>query len=286
MAAAGLLWSTLGVGVRFMDEIGTWAILFYRGIAQTLVLVALVAIRHRGAFFRTITGIGLNGIAAGAALTFSSVCFVYALSLTTVAEATLILGAAPVLAGGLGWLVLREPITGTNWWTMGIAAAGLAVMTYTGTVSGSLPGTLLAFCGALGFAAFTVFQRRGMQTDMLPAVIVAGVLTVIVTAPLIGGATIGGMNLLVAFYLGGVALAGGLSLYTAGSRRVRSAELVLIAVMIEVVFAPVWVWWAFGETIRLTTGAGGVFIMAAVLIQARERQGSPPSRRIRRGVRG
>ena len=281
VAAAGLLWSTMGVGVRYMDEVSVWAILFYRAIAQVLVLVALIAVRRRGSFARTVTGIGVNGLISGASLTFSSVTFVYALKLITVAEATLILGAAPVLAGLLGWLLLREPITRTNWWTMGMAAVGLAVMTYTGTVTGNLAGTLLAFGGALGFAAFTVFQRRGMRTDMLPAVLVGGILTLIFTGPLMGGVTIGGLDLLVAIYLGAVGLGGGLALYTAGSRHVRSTELVLIA-MTEVVFAPVWAWWAFGETIAVTTGVGGVLIMAAVLVQARARERLPLFRRSRR----
>ncbi len=50
--------------------------------------------------------------------------------------------------------------------------------------------------------------------------------------------------------------------------------------MTEVVFAPVWVWWVFGETITLATGMGGVLIMAAVLVQARAREipsESPPN---------
>ncbi|MCY4370898.1 MAG: DMT family transporter [bacterium] len=271
VAAAGLLWSTFGLGVRLMGDVGPWAILFYRAIPQIIVLVVLITVRHRGATLRTIAGIGLNGLVSGASLTFSSMCFVYALTLTTVAEATLILGAAPVLAGVLGWLILREPITRTNWWTMGLAAAGLGVMTYTGTVSGSLAGTILTFGAALGFAAFTVFQRRGMRTDMLSAVIVSGLLTLLVTGPLVGGVTISGMNILLAIYLGGVALAGGLALFTAGSRHVRSTELVLIA-MLEVVFAPVWVWWALGEGMAVATMVGGAIILTAVLIQAREGQ--------------
>ena len=80
-----------------------------------------------------------------------------------------------------------------------------------------------------------------------------------------------------ALYLGGVVLAGGLALFTAGSRHVRASELVLIS-MTEVVFAPVWVWWAFGETIAATTIIGGIMIMTAVLIQARAREAPPAIR--------
>ena len=274
VATAGLLWSTLGLGVRLMDEAGPWRILFYRAIAQVVVLGVLVAARNPGAFARTLAGIGFNGLLSAASLSFSSISFVYALTLTTVAEATLILGAAPVMAGALGWMLLREPITRTNWSTMGLAAAGLAVMTYTGAVAGNVAGIIFALGGALGFAAFSVFQRRGRHSDMLPAVLLSGVVTLVATGPLVGGATISAGDALLALYLGGVALAGGLALYTAGSRHVRAAELVLIA-MTEVVFAPLWVWWALGETMAATTIIGGIMIMTAVLIQARAREGLP-----------
>lgn len=284
VVTAALLWSTLGLGVRLMDEAGPWRILFYRAVAQVLVLGVLIAARNPGAFTRTLTGIGHNGLLSAAFLSFSSISFVYALTLTTVAEATMILGATPVMAGLLGWMLLREPITRTNWWTMGIAAAGLGVVAYTGTVSGNVVGIILAACGALGFAAFSVFQRRGRQSNMLPAVLLSGVVTMLVTGPLVGGATISGSDILVAFYLGGVALTGGLALYTAGSRHVRAGELVLIS-MTEVVFAPLWVWWAFGETMVATTIVGGIMIMAAVMIQARAPEAIPALLRHRRARR-
>ena len=280
MASAGLLWSTLGLGVRLMDEAGPWRILFYRAVAQVAVLAVLLAVRNPGAFARTLTGVGYNGLVSAAALSSSSISFVYALTLTTVAEATLILGAAPLMAGMLGWVLLREPITRTNWTTMGIGAAGFGVMTYTGAVAGNVGGILLALCAAFGFAAFSVFQRRGRDTNMLPAVLLSGVVTLVATGPLVRGATISAGDAVLAFYLGGVALAGGLALYTAGSRHVRAGELVLIA-MTEVVFAPLWVWWILGETMAATTIIGGIMIMTAVLIQARARE----ARRTLRGHR-
>ena len=93
VATAGLLWSTLGLGVRLMDEAGPWRILFYRAAFQVVVLGVLIAARNPRAFVRTLAGIGYNGLLSAASLSFSSISFVYALSLTTVAEATLILGA-------------------------------------------------------------------------------------------------------------------------------------------------------------------------------------------------
>ena len=274
VAGAGLMWSTLGLGVRLMDTAGPWRILFYRAIAQVVVLSALVAARNRGSFVRAFARIGSNGLVGAGSLAMSSTCMVYALTLTTVAEVTLIFVSAPVLAGLLGWLLLREPISRTTWVTMGVATIGLAVMTSAGRSTGSLTGTVLAFGSALGFATFTVFQRRGKKVDMLPSVVVSGILILLLTGSLIDAAPTSGRDLLITFYLGGVALAGGLALYTAGSRYVRSAELVLIS-MTEVVFAPIWVWWAFGETVAGITVIGGVIILVAVFIQARAHEAVP-----------
>ncbi len=267
MAAAGMLWSTLGLGIRSMETPEPWGILFYRAIAMVVTLGTLVAARNGGAIVRPLTSIGFNGLLSAASLAAASCCMVYALTLTTVAEATLIFGVAPVLAGSLGWLVLREPITGRNWATMGLAALGLVVITQPGTASGSLAGTLLAGGSALGFATFTVFQRRGSKADMLPPVVVAALITMMVSGPLTGPA-MSTRDILVALYLGGIVLAGGLALFTAGSKHLRPAELALI-VMTEVVFAPLWVWWLFAESMAATTVIGGVVILAAVLIQAR-----------------
>ena len=275
VAASGLLWSTLGLGVRLMDTAGPWRILFYRAIAQVVVLSALVAARNRGGFVRAFAGIGSDGLLGAVSLAFASCCAVYALTLATVAEVTLIFSSAPVLAGLLGWLLLREPISRTTWVSMGMATIGLAVMTSTGTTTGSLSGAVLAFGSALGFAAFTVFQRRGKKADMLPAVVVSGILVLMLTGSLIDGAPTSARDLLIAAYLGGVALAGGLALYTAGSRYLRAAELVLI-VMTEVVFAPLWVWWVFGEAVAKTTVIGGGIVLAAVVIQARSSRPAHP----------
>jgi len=296
VAAAGTLWSTLGLGVRIMDTATTWQILFYRAIAQVLVIGAWVAMRRGRGFVRSFADIGADGVIAGASISMSSIAFVYALRLTTVAEVVFLFSMAPVLAGLLGWVVLREPITRITWLAMALVLAGIAVMNGPAGSEGVSMGTFLAFLAALGFAVFTVLQRRRRHVDMLPAIAVSGLITAAATAWLIGGTVPAPRDLAVAFWLGGVALAGGLAVYTVGARYVRPAESVLIS-MTEIVLAPLWVWWIFDETASIATVVGGAVVLTGVLTQAlgresnsRRRRGQPgdtperatPRRRLRR----
>ena len=271
VAAAGTLWSTLGLGVRIMDTATTWQILFYRAIAQVLVIGAWVAMRRGRGFARSFMDIGADGIIAGASISMSSIAFVYALRLTTVAEVVFLFSMAPVLAGLLGWVVLREPITRITWLAMALVLAGIAVMNGPAGSAGVSAGTFLAFLAALGFAVFTVLQRRRRHVDMLPAIAVSGLITAAATAWLIGGTVPAPRDLAVAFWLGGISLAGGLALYTVGARYVRPAESVLIS-MTEIVLAPLWVWWIFDETASIATVAGGAVVLTGVLTQALGRE--------------
>ena len=278
LAAAGALWSTLGLGVRIMDSATTWQILFYRAIAQVVVIGAWVAMRRGRGFARSFADIGPDGVIAGASISMASIAFVYALSLTTVAEVVFIFSMAPVLAGLLGWALLKEPITRITWLAMVLVLAGIAVMSGPDGSAGISFGALLALVSALGFAVFTVLQRRRRHVDMLPAIAVSGLITAAATGWLIGGAAPSPQDLVVAFWLGGVALAGGLALYTVGARHVRPAESVLIS-MIEIVLAPLWVWWLFDETASVAILAGGAIVLAGVLTQALGRESNSRRRR-------
>ena len=278
VAAAGTLWSTLSLGVRIMDTATTWQILFYRAIAQVMVIGAWVAMRRGRGFARSFADIGADGVMAGASISMASIAFVYALSLTTVAEVVFIFSMAPVLAGLLGWALLREPITRITWLAMVIVLAGIAVMNVPDGSAGFSTGTLLALVAAFGFASFTVLQRRRRHVDMLPAIAVSGLITVAATGWLIGGTVLSPGDLAVAFWLGGISLAGGLALYTVGARYVRPAESVLIS-MTEIVLAPLWVWWLFNETASIATVVGGAIVLTGVLTQALGRESNSPRRR-------
>ena len=44
---AGVLWSTMGLGIRLIENAGVWQILFYRSISLTLLLYIVIRIRGK-----------------------------------------------------------------------------------------------------------------------------------------------------------------------------------------------------------------------------------------------
>jgi drug/metabolite transporter (DMT)-like permease len=66
-----------------------------------------------------------------------------------------------------------------------------------------------------------------------------------------------------AMTIGALHVALGMILYTLGSTVIPAAELTLLS-MLEVLFAPVWVWLFLGETATAGTFIGGAVLMGAV----------------------
>ena len=264
---AGLLWSTIPLGVRFMESATAAQIVFWRAAVQVPVLIAILLVRYRGRVVKPVRSIGWNGVWGAFALAIAYVSGMAALTLTTVGNAVFVLSTAPLMTALLARLLLKERLKRTTWIAMGLASLGVAVMTVAAVGSGQLAGNVAAAVSAFGYAVFTVSLRRGRTGDMLPTIALSGVLAAIMAAFIADGLTVSSGDLAIAAYLGAFGIGLGLVLYTAGSKTLSAAELPLVA-MIEVVLAPIWVWLFLGEAIDAATFLGGAIVLAAVLIQA------------------
>lgn len=267
VACAGLLWSTLGLGVRLMEEATAWQIVFYRGLFQALAVTGWVLLRHRGRVLDAFRSIGWAGVVAAIGLGTAYNGMILALSLTSVATVVFVLGATPLVTGVLAWWLLSERVRPATGVAMAIALSGIAVMTFGGSGAGHGLGVLAAGVAVLGNAVFAVALRYGRSVDMLPAVALAGMVAALLSAPWVSSLALTPRDLALCAYLGGFALAVGLALFTVGSRSLSAVELPLIA-MTESVLAPVWVWVVLGEEAAAATLFGGALVLGAVLLQA------------------
>jgi drug/metabolite transporter (DMT)-like permease len=267
VALAGLLWSGMGLFIRQIETADTWAVLFWRSAGMVPVLFVVIALRSGGRPFGRLRQAGFAGVIGGFALVAAFAGSIFAFQTTTVANAAFLFAASPIFAALLGLALLREPVRRATWAAIGVAALGMFVMVRDGLAAGALAGNLAALLSAFGFAAFTITLRRGRQEDMMPAVLCGG-LFAMTTAAAIAGAEGGTLaaplpDVLWALFMGAGVLAGGMVLYTLGSRVVPAAELTLLS-MIEVLLAPVWVWLLLGETARPATLLGGALLLAAI----------------------
>lgn len=264
---AGVLWSTIPLGVRFMESATAPQIVFWRATVQVPVLAAILLIRYRGRVVLPVRSIGWNGVWGAIALAISYVSGMAALTLTTVGNAVFVLSTAPLMTALLARLLLKERLKRTTWMAMALASIGVAVMTAAAMGSGQLAGNVAAAVSALGYAVFTVSLRRGRSGDMLPTIALSGLFAAILAALIADGLAVSSQEWAIAAYLGAFGIGLGLVLYTAGSKTLSAAELPLVA-MIESVLAPIWVWLFLGEAIDAATFLGGAIVMIAVLIQA------------------
>lgn len=264
---AGVCWSSMGLGIRFIEAANVWQILFYRSLALAPFLFLIIAARSGGKPFAVIRRIGLAGLVGGLALVFAFTGGIFAIQATTVANAMFLFAAAPFLAALLGSLVLRERVRGATWWAMICALAGIAIMVWQGISLGRISGNIAALISALGFAVFTITLRWRKLEDMMPTVFLAAVLAVIISASVcqLAGYSLllPARDILVAASLGVFQVGAGMVIYTIGSRAVPAAELALLS-MTEVVLGPVWVWLILGETAGLYTLLGGGVLLAAI----------------------
>ena len=149
---AGAFWSSMGLGIRMIEQANVWQILFYRSIALATFLLCIITIRSRFRPLRAIRSAGLAGAIGGVGLVFAFAGGIYAIQTTTVANAMFLFAAAPFLAAVAGWIILREQVRHATWVAMVFAIIGIAIMVINGFAAGKMTGNISALLSAAGFA--------------------------------------------------------------------------------------------------------------------------------------
>ena len=263
----GALLSLAGITLRHMESAGGWQILFFRSLTFFVVVAAYLAIRYRARVVDAFVRVGKPGIVVALSLGLGSACYVFALLLTTVANALFIISAAPFMTAILGWLWLRERVTPVTWAAMTFALAGIAIMVVNGVQSGRLLGNVVAFGPPVSFAIMLVALRSAGSRDMIPAICLAGLVGVGLGLAMADSLAITRHDLLLCLFLGVVQYTGGFVLLALGARYLPAAEVALLALS-EIVLAPIWVWIGVGEVPALATLVGGGIVLSAVVAQA------------------
>ena len=265
---AGVFWSTIGLGVRMIDEATVWQILLYRSISLSFFLAIVIYIRSRGNLFKVVKATGLPGCIAGLALVGAYSGGIYGIQSTSVANAMLLFASAPFMAAILGWIFLHEKVRKVTWIAILIAIAGIGIMVQDKTQGGAaLLGNLAALGSAFGFAVFTVALRWGRSGDMLPAAFLSGIFAVFITSIicLLSGLSfqISVNDTSISMGMGIFQVGTGLVLYTLGSKTLPAAELTLLS-LAEVLLGPLWVYLFLNEVATLNTLLGGLVLLLAI----------------------
>ncbi len=275
----GLLWSSAGVGVRYIDAATGWHIVFFRSAGLVLTILTVMAWRSKGDLITPLKRTNKLSVLAGLFMGASFFGNIFALLYTSVANVTFILSASPFIAALLGWLILGERVKKRTWAAIALTSVGVSIMVGNTLSGDGIIGMAFALMMAVCYAAFTVIMRRGKSGDILPAALIAGVFSMLVAAYAIDDFSVSWADFAICIALGFFQMGLAMVLFIAGSKHVPAAELTLLT-MLEVILSPIWVWLLFNEHPGYWTLIGGSIIMLGVFIQAVGAKRSKPKPKI------
>ena len=277
VALAAVIWSTAGVLQRQLS-VGVATQVAGRALFAAIAVAAYVAVVERGRVREACRSIGRAGLGFALSLAVASGAFIVALNHASVAQVLFIQSIAPVLAALLGRALLGEAVSRRTSAAMVVALLGVGVMVGS-PGGGSALGSGLAVVMAVGFAVGIVIARHRRDVSMAPATVLAQLMLLVAATPfaLAESPHVGAPDVLWLVLLGAGQIGLGLILFTIGARLIPAAQVALIS-LLEVVLGPMWVWLAMGERPGSATFVGGAIVVAAVILQARDR---PASRRDR-----
>ncbi len=264
---AGFCFSLSGLILRHMEAADGWQVIFYRSFAFVAVILAILALRHRGRVGQAFLDIGWLGLVGGICLGTSGLCVVWSFLHTTIANTTFIFGALPFLTALLAWAVLGEKVRAASWIAMAVVLVGIGVMMAGGFGGDRLMGNVLAIIGTLALAILTIALRKGRQGDMMPVLVVGALFAGLACAVIAPDLSINRHDFVLTMVMGVVSIAGGFILFTLGARYVRAGEMWILS-NVELIFAPLWVWLAVAELPLVETFIGGAIIVLAICGQA------------------
>jgi len=265
VAVAALMSATNGLFVRALGEIGDWQLVFWRHLIMGTTMIAVLAIRQRGALPAAIGRMG--GVGALGCLCFgaSGVLFMMSLHHAPIADVMFVMAAVPMLTAALAWATLGERVRRSTWLAMAVAMGGIALMVAGSLGGADMAGILFSVGNAFVVAGFATVLRWGRAMDMLPMFalgsLLAALTALVMAAP---DLAIDREQALILLAWCGVVAPIYYSMFVIGSRRLPGAELML-SLPFETIAAASLAWLVLGELPAPASLAGGAIVLAAVI---------------------
>ena len=257
--------------VRHIDEAHTvpWQYLFTRGLVIFILLNTYLFLEEGLDFYKNYYKIGLSGLFGGIGLGIAMTTFIWSITNTSAAITLLCLAAMPFMTALLGFLFLKENISGSVWVAIIISAIGITIMAMGNTNTNSFFGFAFGMISSLGFAVFSVSLRWRKETPKFTTVAIAGLFCFILSGIVMAineySFLSSGKNQSL-FATHGTIVCFGLILYSIGSKHIPAAELTLLS-LTEVIGGIFWVWlpWlGINEIPSTNTIIGGFFIFISL----------------------
>jgi drug/metabolite transporter (DMT)-like permease len=265
MLAAPVLWSSAGVVTRHIERAQPFEQVFWRSLFA-FVFVFAVLLFQRKHPWTSVRRAGLPGLASGLMWALMFTAFLFALSLTTTANALVVMAVSPLLTAIFAWLFLKDPVPPRTWIAVGAAAVGIAWMFASQLDAGHLLGMAIAFLIPVAAAINVVVLRANhAELDLVPAVMLGGALSCLIALPFALPFAATPRDVALLAFLGVFQLGLPCMFLVLASRALTAPEIALLG-LLEVVLGPLWVWLGAGEEPARATLLGGTVVLAALVV--------------------
>ena len=262
MVIAPLLWSSAGVVTRHIQKAQPFEQVFWRSLFAFL-FVAIVLLMQKQNPVRAVRAAGWPGVASGLMWAVMFTAFLFALSLTTTANALVVMSVSPLLTALFASMFLKDPVPLRTWLAAGAAAIGIAYM-FGSSFEGHLLGMAIASLIPVAAAINVVILRASAaRLDLVPAVMLGGALSCLIALPFALPMSATGRDVALLAFLGITQLGLPCMLLVLASRALLAPEIALLS-LLEVVLGPLWVWLGAGEEPGRATLVGGAIVLAAL----------------------
>ncbi|MGH8668345.1 MAG: DMT family transporter [Burkholderiales bacterium] len=264
MVLAPVLWSTAGVVTRHIQLAQPGEQVLWRSLFAFLFVAATLIFLQKRNPLEATQHAGWPGIVSAAMWAIMFTAFLFALSLTTTANALVVMSVSPLLTALLAWLFLKDPLPLRTWIAALAAAAGIVWMFHSNFSSHHLAGMLVALVIPLAAAINVVTLRAAAaKLDLVPAVMLGGALSCLIALPLALPLQASGRDIALLAFLGFFQLGLPCMLLVIASRTLLAPEIALLG-LLEVVLGPLWAWLGAGEVPASSTLLGGVIVLGAL----------------------
>jgi drug/metabolite transporter (DMT)-like permease len=264
MIAAPVLWSSAGVVTRHIERTPPFEQVFWRSLFAFAFVFLVLLMRKRHPWL-SVRAAGLPGLVSGLMWAIMFTAFLFALSLTTTANALVVMSVAPLLTALFAKVFLKDPVPVRTLLAAGAAALGIAGM-FSSDLSAHYAGMAIAFMIPIASAINVVVLRAShANLDLVPAVMLGGAISCLIALPFALPLNASTRDIALLAFLGITQLGLPCMLLVIAARTLLAPEIALLS-LLEVVLGPLWVWLLVGEEPGRATLVGGSVVLAALVL--------------------
>jgi drug/metabolite transporter (DMT)-like permease len=263
MVAAPVLWSSAGVVTRHIERAEPVEQVMLRSFFAFAFVAGFLLFMRRNPV-QAVARAGVPALFSGLMWAVMFTAFVIALSLTTTANALVVMSISPLFTVIVARMVLSDPIPLRTWLAALAAMAGIAFMFGASVEEGHSAGMLVALLIPIASAFNVVALRKySANVDLVPAVMLGGLLSCLIALPLALPLSASGRDILLLAFLGVFQLGVPCMFLVMASRALLAPEIALLG-LLEIVLGPLWAWLGANEVPARATLLGGALVLAAL----------------------